>query len=172
MQSVSEKDHTEFMPPNFWEELGRVVAIFGYLENTLKLTILNLPLKNTTKEELEKKIQKVDTILTGSLGKLIRELEEILKNLDNHPYSNLIEELKKAQDHRNILIHGTWSKGEKGKAYPFFLRLGEEPINMTLYNTKTLHQVREGVVILIRCCINLTDHYGNSIRNLAKRRQI
>ena len=151
------------MPPIFWEELGRTVATFSQLEDILKRTIMSLPLTGFSEEEIGKKVNSIENMATGSLNRLINELKEIFKKLEIHPNPNLIKELEKAKDIRNIFTHGLWQPAENpGKAYPFLMKQKRliTDKNKMLYDAKKLLLIRTELREIIFDCICLVESNG------------
>jgi hypothetical protein len=121
---------TQFQSSELWEELGRTVASFGFLEEMLGKAIYAL---TGTKEfdpagdpeAFNDWIKTLEKALTGQLGALIdryaQALRENNRTIEND-YSNQIAELKAANGIRNALCHGSWGKpDEEGRTVPKFV---------------------------------------------------
>lgn len=114
----------------FWAQLGRTVAAFGFIEEMLGKAIFAL----TGAKEFDPKgdpdafdawIKTLEKALTDQLGSLIVAYEKALienPRTKGNDYSALIDELKKAKDIRNALCHGSWGKpDDHGRTVPKFV---------------------------------------------------
>lgn len=121
---------TQFQTPTFWEELGRTVATFGFIEGELAKAIFAL----TGAQEFDPRadsevfnswIKTLKRALTDQLGGLISSYEKALKEnprTRKHDFSRLIADLKKAKEIRNALCHGSWGKpNDQGCTVPMFV---------------------------------------------------
>lgn len=108
---------THSCPKEFWEELGRTIAKFAFLEDCLKRA--NLAITATRKyqsvEEATKAFQSwqrsLEKSLDESLGELSKRLVYALSEDDRfrQEYASKIEtKLKRVADWRNALCHGAW----------------------------------------------------------------
>ena len=109
---------THACPAEFWEELGRTIAKFGFLEDCLKRA--NLAITATRKyksvEEATKAFRKwqrsLEKSLDESFGELSKRLVDALTEDDRFrkAYISEIEaKLRRAADWRNALCHGAWT---------------------------------------------------------------
>lgn len=129
--------------PEFWEQLGRTVATFGFIEEMLGKAIYAL----TGAKEFDPKgdpeafdawIKTLEKALTDQLGGLIIAYEKALAEnprTKGTDYSALLDELKKAKDIRNALCHGSWDKpDDQGRIVPKFvnrkLMIFETPVGV------------------------------------------
>lgn len=119
MRYIIDKDNlpdrypTHMLPSRFWEELGRSVAAFGFLEEVLGKAIFALTATKELKpEEVEKELEKflptLERALSDALGGLITSFQNaVIKNggatIEN--LDELIADLRKAADFRNVLCH-------------------------------------------------------------------
>ncbi|WP_073957334.1 hypothetical protein [Thalassospira sp. TSL5-1] len=103
-------------PPEFWEQFGRAIATFGFLEEMLGRAIIAITgskqVPETDAQEALDVWQKiVEKALHRPLGVLIDMYHKALKD---HPKAHvlnvdeLIEDLKKVAQYRNPLCHGSW----------------------------------------------------------------
>ena len=152
----------------FWEALGRAVATFGFLEETLAKAIFAFTAtKPYSDEEIHKaldewlpKLQRAlsDQLwnLIESYGKAVREHPEAtIENLDE-----LLGQLKEASKVRNVICHGSWrSPNSEGASVPFFISRQQErfetPIDVTY-----LTQLQRHVSELICAVVNTVTHMG------------
>ena len=160
--SLPEDWPTHIMPAEFWEELGRTFASFGFLEEMLKKTIFALSAtrehKSITLEMYERWARNLERTVKDTLGGLINRYEEELK--DNEALRPLIDCLRDVKEHRNILCHGSWQPGSDGKkAKPFFVNR-EDKICDSEYGVDDLRELR-GFVTEVACsCVNTVTSKG------------
>jgi len=152
----------------FWESLGRVVATYGYLEEVLGIAILMFTGTRKYNEEdvrtaFEKWIPQLEHALYDPLGQLIPSYK---KAVEEHPdaaianLNELIEDLKKAKQMRNILCHGSWRRPDKnGAARPFYVTPKKQYVD-TAMNSSDLDQVQQKTVKLICAIINTVTQMG------------
>ncbi len=154
--------------PMFWESLGRAVATFGFLEETLGKAIFAFTAtKPYSEEEIQKAydnwIPKLQNALSDQLwnliesyGKAIREHPDAtIENLDE-----LLDELKTAAKIRNVICHGSWqSPNAEGASVPFFVNRHLERF-VTAIDIPFLLQLQESVSELICSVINSVTHMG------------
>lgn len=114
----------------FWENLGRTVATFGFLEEVLCKAIFAFSATTRYSEsEVEAAFEKwlptleralIDPIagLVDAYGKAVRNNSDAtITNLDD-----LLSELRKASVIRNVLCHGSWQTPDaNGKSLPRFV---------------------------------------------------
>ena len=109
---------THRCPAEFWEELGRTIATFGFLEDCLKRA--NLAVTATRKyesvEEAEAAFARWERDLEKSLDESLRILIKRFVCALNHDdrfrqdYVSKIEKrLNEVADWRNALCHGSWT---------------------------------------------------------------
>ena len=146
----------------FWEHLGRAVATFGFLEETLGKAIFALTATMRYPEsEIEAAYRNwqstLERALSDQLGNLIDAYGKAARNHPDFPVANLddlLAELRKAAVLRNVLCHGSWRKPDAdGRSIPFFvsrrLEVFESPVDVAY-----LRQTQKAVVDLI---VNLTN---------------
>lgn len=152
-----EKLHTDYPThchePPFWEEMGRTVAAFGFIEEMLGKSIYAL----TGTKEIDPEgnpelfnewIKTLEKALTDQLGGLILGYEKALaenERTKGKDYSKQIDELKQAKDIRNALCHGSWDKpDDQGRSIPKFvnrkLMIFDTPVDVDF-----LRQTRAGL---------------------------
>lgn len=114
----------------FWQELGRTVATFGFMEEMLGKAIFALTGNKAYDPEgepdaFEKWIKTLEKALTDQLGGLIDNYAKALAENDRtkgNDYTALITALKEAKDIRNVLCHGSWDKpDDQGRTTPKFV---------------------------------------------------
>lgn len=141
----------------FWEELGRTIATFGFLEEMLKkATFAFASITPCSEEEYESKYKEfekqLERIVSGSLSKLIDEYSKTVRKLPDANTENLDElilNLRKGTEFRNILCHGSWGlPNENGASIPFYVNSKNEKFNSPI-DVEFLRKIRHCVVELI-----------------------
>ena len=114
--------------PVFWQELGKTVAAFGYLEKILADTCYSLlatgtrakELVSASDEEVRLWYNRVLRSQTDSLHGLTVELDRVLKEDGRVSFSvreNLVDRLEELRPFRNAVCHGAWlGMNEDGSA--------------------------------------------------------
>lgn len=108
---------THSCPKEFWEELGRTIAKFAFLEDCLKRA--SLAITATRKYESVEEAtdafrswqRSLEKSLDESLGELSKRLVDALSEDDRfrQEYVTKLEtKLKRVADWRNALCHGAW----------------------------------------------------------------
>ena len=154
--------------PIFWESLGRAVATFGFLEETLAKAIFAFTAtKPYGEEEVRKALDewapKLKKALSDQLWNLI---ESYGKAVRDHPEATietldeLLELLKEAAKIRNVICHGSWrSPNSKGASVPFFANRQQERFD-TAIDVSFLLQLQKHVSELICAVVNTVTHMG------------
>ena len=159
---------THLHAPEFWDQLGRTVAAFGFLEETLGKAIFSL---TGTREYAEHEIAEafakwsvqLEKALSDPLGGLIDRYAKALRKHGKVALANpddLVEDLRAAAHVRNVLCHGSWGPPDSaGKSLPFFVTS-----KMMVFDTPVdkawLQQTRAHIVELICEIINSVTHMG------------
>ncbi|MDD9991211.1 MAG: hypothetical protein OXP75_05395 [Rhodospirillales bacterium] len=117
-------------PAVFWQELGKAVAAFGYLEHILASTCHALLatgeraaalLQANDHEAMRRWSKRLVLSQTDSLNRLTRELENVLTETGVVPRAlreDLVARLDELRPWRNALCHGAWlSVAEDGSAH-------------------------------------------------------
>jgi len=152
----------------FWENLGRTIATFGFLEEILSKAIFSFTATKSYSEEAamqayEKWLPQLENSLTDqiwnlteSYGKAVREHpQSTIENLDE-----LLEHLKESSRIRNVLCHGSWRAPDpNGASIPFFVNRKKE-IFETPIDNRFLLQVQKHVKELICSVINTVTQMG------------
>ena len=139
----------------FWENLGRTIATFGFLEEVLGKAIFAFTATTRYPEsEVEAAFKKwlptleralIDPLagLIDAYGRAVRSNSEAsITNLDD-----LLSELRKASVIRNVLCHGSWRTPDTGgKSLPLFVNrqkmVWDTPIDIP-YLKQTQKEVAE-----------------------------
>jgi hypothetical protein len=166
--ALPEKYPTDKHEAVFWESLGRAVATFGFLEETLTKAIFSF---TATRPYDEHEIQKA---YTEWLPKLERSLSDPLGNLidtygksvrDNpmatiNDMDELLNNLREASKIRNVLCHGSWRlPNASGASIPFFVNRQKEVFE-TAIDIHFINQVQRHTADLACSVINTVTHVG------------
>lgn len=159
--------------PEFWEHLGRAIASFGFLEDTLRRAYLVFT--GTTpvapeegEQEVKKWGAKLEKIMTMQLWNLAKEFEGAVNANPNGSIANideLVADIKKAAELRNILCHGSWMLPDnEGKSLPRFSKKDRATGKIVQFADKIgieyLSQVQAHVTDLICSVIDTVTHMG------------
>ena len=159
---------THLHSAEFWEALGRAVATFGFLEETLGKAIFSFTAtRQYPEEELEAAFQKwlptLQRALSDPLGSLISSYGRAGRENTSATISNLdelLEDLRKASSIRNVLCHGSWHSPDKhGRPLPRFVNNKNEIFN-TPIDIAFLIQMQQHASRLACAVINTVTHMG------------
>lgn len=154
--------------PEFWQQLGRTIATFGFLEETLGKAIFAL---TATTEYSEEEIGKVrekwgdqlQRALTDTLIPLVEVYAKAAREHQDSDFKNLddlVEDIKKAANIRNALCHGSWRlPNEEGKSKLFFFNKKGEQFD-SLIDVEWLRGVQAHLVNLIGAVISSVTVMG------------
>ncbi len=154
--------------PEFWEELGRTVGTFGFLEEVLGKAIFAFTAtRRYSDEEVQKAFEawlpKLERALTDPLGNLI---DVYVKSVKEHPESTLQNlddleaDLRGVSKLRNALCHGSWRAPNKdGASSLLYVNRRMERFE-SLVDTDFLRQTQESVAELACEVINTVTHMG------------
>ncbi|ESY94941.1 hypothetical protein [Mesorhizobium sp. LNHC229A00] len=159
---------THLHSAEFWEALGRTVATFGFLEEVLGKAIFaftatrDIP-EEKIDEEFARWLPTLRKALSDPLGGLIRAYESSVRAHQQHSieeFDDLVDDLKKAAEIRNVFCHGSWRKPDtQGRSNPFFVdrkdRIFKTPIDIAY-----LKQVQQHVTELTCAVVNTVTHMG------------
>lgn len=159
--------------PEFWEHLGRAVASFGFLEDTLRRGIFALTgTRPIPPEQAEKAVaewgKQLERIMTAQLWNLAKEFEEAANTNPNNSTENigeLVAAIKEASSLRNTLCHGSWMVPDnEGKSLPRFTKKDRTTGKYIQFGdkigTEYLTQVQAHVTDLICSVIDTVTHMG------------
>lgn len=127
---------THLHPPEFWEQLGRTIAAFGFLEETLGKAIFAITATaEYGKEEVQKVLSKwpdqLERALTDTLFPLAEVYGKVVRAHQGASFPSggaLIDDIKEASELRNALCHGSWRAPDaegKSELYYFSRRDGK-----------------------------------------------
>lgn len=162
---------THLHAADFWENLGRAVATYGFLEEVLKKAIFALTATQNypSQEELEKAYagwgSKLERTLTGQLFKLAESFGAEAKITaesaeEKDSIDMLVDKIKNANKYRNVLCHGSWNTPpESGKSTPFFINHNREIFDMAI-DVSFLIQIQDHVKELACHVMNTVTSKG------------
>ena len=149
-------------PPELWEQFGRAVASYGFLEEQLCHAIVAITgSKQVTEEhavqELKVWTENSEKALFSPLGKLIVDYESAVKahpNVKKLNAEQLVIDLKSVAAYRNPLCHGSWrAPDEQGRSELFFVDRKLRQFQSTI-DIQLLRQIQTELTRLICEVIN------------------
>lgn len=173
-RTIIDRDGLPFLWPthrhtsDFWEQLGRTVASFGFLEEVLGKAIFAFTATRRYDPENAQvaydawlpKLQKAlaDTLkpLADDYAKAVRDNPD--KTIED--LADLISAIKDAADVRNVICHGSWRTPDtNGKSLPLFVdKKGIK--NVRSFDARELFLVQCEVVELACSVIDTVTHMG------------
>ena len=153
---------------HFWEALGRTIATFGFLEETLGKAIFAFTgTRPYGEEEVQEAyllwLPQLERALTDQLWNLT---EAYCKAVRDHPHETiqnleeLVADIKKATEIRNVLCHGSWRAPDNdGASIPLYVNKKKE-VFATPIDVAYLEQVQRHVAELTCAVINTVTHMG------------
>jgi hypothetical protein len=166
--SLPDKFPTHGHESAFWESLGRAVATFGFLEQVLGKAIFAFTATRAyEEEEIEQAyaewLPKLERTLIDPLGNLIDTYGRAVRDNPDAAIENLddlLSDLRKASQIRNILCHGSWRLPDtNGASIPFFVNR-QKLIVDTAIDRQFIDQVQQHTVKLICAVINTVTQMG------------
>lgn len=154
--------------PDFWEQLGRAIATFGFLEEVLGKAIFAFTAtRQYEPEEAEAAyrawLSQLDRALTDQLGKLVDSYRKAARENPATTTENideLVKRLSEATVIRNVLCHGSWRPpDENGASVPLFVNR-KEGVFETAIDLEYLKQVQKHVAELACHVIDTVTHIG------------
>lgn len=154
--------------PQFWEQLGRTVATFGFLEEVLGKAIFAFTATRRYGSE------EVDAAYHAWLPELERALSDQLWNLaegygkavrensdaTTENVGELVDAIKEATIIRNVLCHGSWRTPDaNGASVPLFVNRQKEVFE-TAIDIAYLLRVQAHVAELVCAVIDTVTHMG------------
>lgn len=152
----------------FWECLGRTVATYGFLEESLIKAIFAFTATTKYSEEeikeiLPKWIPKLDRSISDPLGGLIETYGKAVRDNTDSTITNLddlINDLKEESKIRNVFCHGSWREPDQsGASIPFFVNRQKERFK-TPIDSSFLKKRQEHTIGLVCAVINSVTHMG------------
>jgi hypothetical protein len=154
--------------PQFWEQLGRTIATYGFLEETLGKAIFAFTATRSYSPD------DIDAAYQAWLPQLERALTDQLWNLaesygkaarDNpatttENVDELVENIKKATIIRNVLCHGSWrTPNAHGASVPLYINRQKQVFD-TAIDIPYLQQVQAHAAELACSVIDTVTHMG------------
>ncbi|WP_068819847.1 hypothetical protein [Phormidesmis priestleyi] len=152
----------------FWESLGRAVATFGFLEEVLGKAIFAFTAMRAYGEDqidqaYAEWLPKLERALIDPLGNLIDTYGKAVRDNPDAAIENfdeLLGDLRKASQMRNILCHGSWRLPDKnGASIPFFVNRQKQIVD-TAMDRQFMDQEQQQTVNLICAVINTVTSMG------------
>jgi hypothetical protein len=154
--------------PQFWEQLGRTIATYGFLEEVLGKAIFAFTAtRSYSAEEIDAAYQawlpRLERALTDQLWNLAESYglaakENPATTTDN--VAELVEDIKKATVLRNVLCHGSWRTPDaNGASVPFFVNRKKEVFSSAI-DVAFLQQVQAHVAELACNVVDTVTHMG------------
>lgn len=152
----------------FWESLGRAVATFGFLEEVLGKAIFAFTATRSYGDaEIDQAyadwLPKLECALIDPLGNLIDTYGKAVRDNPDAVIENfdeLLDDLRKASQMRNILCHGSWRLPDtNGASIPFFVNRQKQIVD-TPMDRKFTDQVQQHVAKLACAVINTVTQMG------------
>lgn len=163
-----EKFPTHKHEASFWESLGRAVATFGFLEEILGKAIFAFTAtrsyeKAEIAEAYDEWLPKLERALIDPLGNLIDAYGKAVRDNSDAVIENFDEilgDLRKASQMRNILCHGSWRLPDtSGASIPFFVNRKKEIVDSAM-DCQFLDQVQKHTADLACVVINTVTQMG------------
>lgn len=160
---------THLHEPVFWEQLGRTIATYGFLEEVLGKAIFAFTATRqySNLEEATAAYEAwLPTLEHALKDTLVKLADSYLKATRENPkttttnVADLVEAIKSAASTRNVLCHGFWRTPEKnGASIPFFVNQKMEFWD-TAIDVQYLQKVQAHVVDLACTVIDTVTHMG------------
>ncbi len=159
---------TQMHSAEFWEALGRTIATFGFLEETLGKAIFSFTAtRQFPEDELEAQFEEwlptLERALSDPLGGLIDSYGKAVRANNSATISNLdemLEDLRAASTLRNVLCHGSWrTPDDQGRSIPLFVNKRNQVFKDGI-DVAYLQQVQQHVAELVCAVINTVTHMG------------
>ena len=159
---------THAHPGPFWEQLGRTVGAFGFLEEVLGKAIFAFTaIRDYSEDEIENAykawLPKLEKALSDQLCQLAKSYGTAVKESQHSTVENideLVQAIKDAAKVRNILCHASWRvPDEEGKSLPFFVSFKNE-VCETKFDIASLRQIQTHVRELACAVIDSVTQTG------------
>jgi hypothetical protein len=154
--------------PQFWEQLGRTIATFGFLEEVLGKAIFAFTgTRNYSPDEIDAAYQawlpQLERAFTDQLWNLAESYGKAARDNPATTTENvdeLVEDIKKETVIRNVLCHGSWrTPNANGASLPLFVNR-QKQVFATALDTAYLEQVQAHVAELACSVIDTVTHMG------------
>ncbi len=161
---------TNFHSPIFWEELGRLIATFGFLEKTLMKAIFVFQGTKEQYDDPEKPnsdfevwFKQLEVTAADTLHPLAEKYRDAVKENPNstRKVEDLVNDIKSLAKVRNVLCHGFWEvPDETGKSLPKFIGKKNFERCEEKFDHEDLQKLRERVVGLAFMVIDTVTTMG------------
>lgn len=153
---------------DFWQALGRAVATFGFLEETLGKAIFSFTaMRSYPDEQIEEAyrgwLKTLERALSDPLGNLIDSYGKAVRDHGDATIENLdelIADLRAAAVIRNVICHGSWGMpDDAGRSLPLFVNKRIEKFETSI-DTAYLDLLQRHTAELACAVINTVTHMG------------
>jgi hypothetical protein len=140
---------THAHPPELWEELGRTIATFGFLEDVLvkayfaitATTSYEWQTEEEAKEAVEKWGEQLALAMADTLASLAQKYAAAVRRNKSASFAGidgLEASIKKAAERRKALCHGFWGKphASGGSGLSYFRMPGKKVANLQKFDTR------------------------------------
>lgn len=155
--------------PEFWEQLGRTVATYGFLEEVLGKAIFAFTATRRfgTEAELQDAyalwLPTLERALTDTLKPLADAYGRAVRDNSGSTTENideLISAIKDASEIRNVICHGSWRPPDpEGRSLPLFVNKRNEVFDTPL-DSAYLHQVQSHIAEIAATVVDTVTHMG------------
>jgi len=154
--------------PKFWEQLGRTIATFGFLEEVLGKAIFAFTAtRNYSPDEIEAVyrawLPQLERALTDQLWNLAESYGKAARDNPATTTENvekLVEHIKEATIIRNVLCHGSWrTPNANGASVPLFINRQQQVFDNAI-DIAYLEQVQIHVAELACHVMDTVTHMG------------
>ena len=154
--------------PQFWEQLGRTIATYGFLEEVLGKAIFAFTAtRSYGPKEIDAAYQawlpQLERALTDQLWNLAESYGKAAKDnpaTTTENVAELVEDIKKATVLRNVLCHGSWRMPDaNGASVPFFVNRQKEVFTAAI-DVAFLQQIQTHTAELACSVIDTVTHMG------------
>jgi hypothetical protein len=154
--------------PEIWEQLGRTIATFGFLEETLGKAIFAFTATTEYSEDdidevLAKWSDQLQHALTDTLIPLVDVYAKVVREHQDSDFANLdelVEDIKKIATIRNALCHGSWRKPDSdGRSQLYFFNKKAEKFDSRV-DVDWLRKLQANLVDLISSVIDSVTVMG------------
>lgn len=152
----------------FWEQFGRMIATYGFLEEVLKKAILALTgTRSYPPDEIHTAYQnwiaQLENVLTSQLWNLAEHYGKAARDnpaITTINVDEIVENIKKSTAIRNALCHGSWRTPDaQGASVPLFVNRQKEVLD-TAIDVEYLKNVQSHVVELACNVMDSVTHMG------------
>lgn len=153
---------------DFWQALGRAVATFGFLEETLGKAIFSFTAMRSYPDDqiqgaYRRWLKTLERALSDPLGSLIESYGKSVRDHGDATIENLdelIANLRAAAVVRNVICHGSWGiPDDVGRSLPLFVNKRIEKFETSI-DAAYLEQLQRHTVELACAVMNTVTHMG------------